>query len=425
MSQTFGHRAFVVFFLASVVPLGLLALAGREFVMPQTSEGAGFQAAILFTALLVLVSFFALRHATREATAEMAARNERLRSLVAATHSLTSSGFVDTIAKETLASSVALCSASAGLLLFEPDPRQATSAPKCIGEGAERILERHRAALMALAERVRRDPKGALIDEEDLAAADLAGAVEGFGNLGSLLAAPLLAPGRTAGVVVCVRRSQDDRFGQADLDLLLSLARQAGITIDNAYLIESEKNFFTHVTQLLVGALDRFANHQPGHSRRVAHYAVAVGREMGLDSARCERLFFAALLHDIGMLRLSDGGVMSQERYREHARFGYEMIEPITLWSDLAPMVLHHQERFDGQGYPEGLAGEEIPIEARIIGLVEAFDTMTSRHSYRVPRPAAEVLREIGELAGKQFDPAAAAALTALVERGEVEVGEA
>jgi HD-GYP domain-containing protein (c-di-GMP phosphodiesterase class II) len=318
-----------------------------------------------------------------------------------------------------------LCSASAGLLFFEPDPRQATSAPKCLGEGAERILERHRAALMAVAERVRRDPKGTLMNEHDLAAADLAGPVEGFGNLGSLVAAPLLAQSRTAGVVVGVRASHDTRFGQEDLRLLLSLARQAGIAIDNAHLIESEKNFFTHVTQLLVGALDRFANHQPGHSRRVAHYAVVVGREMGLDPARCERLFFAALLHDIGMLRLADGGVMSHERYREHPRFGYEMIQPITLWSDLAPMVLHHQERFDGQGYPEGQKGEEIPVEARIIGLVEAFDTMTSRHSYRVPRPVPDVMREIGELAGKQFDPKAVAALAALVARGEVEVSEA
>jgi len=427
MSQTFADRAFVVFFLASVVPLGLLAFLGRQYVLPQLGSneaGVAVQAAIVFTALLALLSFYVLAHATREATAELAARNERLRTLVAATQSLTGSGFVDTIAHETLASGATLCSAATGLLLFEPGPGGATPAPKCFGNGAERILEARRDALGALAERVSRDRNGLLLDEQSPWAADLVGQVEGFGSVGSLVAAPLLAQERSVGVLACFRRGEDGRFGQAELDLLSSLARQAGVAIENARLIESEKNFFTHVTELLVEALDRFAIHQPGHSRRVAHYSVAVGRELGLEPARRERLFFAALLHDIGMLRIADLGMTGQEHYREHPRLGHDMIQPITLWNDLALMVLHHHERFDGKGYPAGLKGEEIPFEARIIGLVDAFDAMTSRHSYHASRPVAEAMREIGELAGAQFDPAAAAALTTLVERGEIEVGE-
>ena len=428
MSQTFAYRAFVVFFLASVVPLGLLAFLGRQYVLPELGSKEaviGVQVAIVFTALLALLSFFVLAHATREATAEMAARNERLRILVAATQSLTDSGFVDAIAHETLASGAALCSAAAGLLLFEPGPRGAMRpAPRCFGNGAERILEARRDALGALAERMSRDRNGVLLDEQSPSAADLVGKVEGFGTVGSLVAAPLLAQERSIGVLACFRRGEDGPFGQADLDLLSSLARQAGIAIENARLTESEKNFFTHVTELLVEAVDRFAIHQPGHSRRVAQYSVAVGRELGFEPARRERLFFAALLHDIGMLRIADLGVTGQEHYREHPRLGHDMIRPITLWSDLAPMVLHHHERFDGKGYPGGLKGEEIPFEARIIGLVEAFDAMTNRCSYRASRPVAEVMREIGELAGAQFDPAAAAALTTLVERGEIQVGD-
>jgi len=176
------------------------------------------------------------------------------------------------------------------------------------------------------------------------------------------------------------------------------------------------------VTDLLVEGLDRFVLQQAGHSKRVAFYCAALSRELGLEVARRERLFFAALLHDIGMLRIPKVGAAGREHYLEHPRLGHDMVRAITLWSDLAPFVLHHHERFDGKGYPEGLAGEAIPFEARILALADAFDAMTSPSSYRPWKPVAEALREIEGLAGTQFDPAAVKALVSLVERGEVEV---
>jgi HD-GYP domain-containing protein (c-di-GMP phosphodiesterase class II) len=99
------------------------------------------------------------------------------------------------------------------------------------------------------------------------------------------------------------------------------------------------------------------------------------------------------------------------------------MLHPIQLWEDIAPFVLLHHEWFNGKGYPKGLAGEQIPLEARIIGVVEAFDSMTSQASYKTPVASGEALRRITEGAGTQFDPALASMLVDLVRRGVIEVG--
>jgi HD-GYP domain-containing protein (c-di-GMP phosphodiesterase class II) len=106
--------------------------------------------------------------------------------------------------------------------------------------------------------------------------------------------------------------------------------------------------------------------------------------------------------------------------YRQHPALGHRMLAPIQLWSEVAPLVLHHHEWFDGQGYPEGLAGDAIPIESRIIGLAEAFDSMTSASSYKVPVDRDEAARRIEAGSGTQFDPIVVAAFAALVRRGEV-----
>ena len=425
MSQTFARRAFVVFFLASVVPLAMLAFVGDEYVLPQVKSpgvALALQAAIVLTAVLAILSFYVLSRAARETTEEMSARNQRLQTLVRASQSLASGSFVDTIAREALAAGAQLVSAPSSLLFLGLGPAgEQPPAPLCSDAGADRVLQARGEALGQLVAEVD-DARAGVLVGPDSVVADLLGEVAGFGEVGCAIAAPLLAQTQAFGVLVCLRRADEGAFDQADLELLGSLGRQAGVAIHSARLQEGEKNFFTHVTGLLVETLDRFALQQPGHSKRVANYCSVLGRELGLETGRRERLFFAALLHDIGMLRIPKLGAAGREHYLEHPRLGYDMVRAITLWSDLAPFVLHHHERFDGKGYPEGLAGEAIPFEARILALADAFDAMTSPSSYRPWKPVAEALREIEELAGTQFDPAAVKALVSLVERGEVEV---
>jgi HD-GYP domain-containing protein (c-di-GMP phosphodiesterase class II) len=145
-----------------------------------------------------------------------------------------------------------------------------------------------------------------------------------------------------------------------------------------------------------------------------------MGRSLGLDEAQLERLHFAALLHDLGMLKIDPRRIGDPGIHRLHASLGARMLSRIKLWEDLGPMVLHHHERWDGAGYPEGLAGDDIPLESRIIALADTFDSMTSASSYREPRDFDDALAQVESCAGSQFDPRVASAFLELVEQGVI-----
>jgi polar amino acid transport system substrate-binding protein len=188
----------------------------------------------------------------------------------------------------------------------------------------------------------------------------------------------------------------------------------------NADLRDAQRNFFVHVTEILIAALDAHQHEQEGHARRVAHLAVHLGRELQLDEHRLERLHFAALLHDVGMLKIDTRRTQGRAHHRAHPSLGHRLLARIRLWEDLAPWVLHHHECWDGSGYPEGLAGEDIPLEARIIGTAEAFDTMASDSSY-APRGLPGALEEIRRGRGTQFEPRLADLLLDLAQRGMID----
>ena len=139
---------------------------------------------------------------------------------------------------------------------------------------------------------------------------------------------------------------------------------------------------------------------------------------MGLGPERLERLHFAALLHDIGMLEIDLDLLEDRRAMRRHPDIGADMIERVSLWQDLAPFVRHHHEWYDGNGYPQELAGDAIPLESRIIGLAEAFESMTSSASYKAPIEAPRALKRLEQGAGSQFDPEVARVFVALADEG-------
>ncbi len=136
----------------------------------------------------------------------------------------------------------------------------------------------------------------------------------------------------------------------------------------------------------------------------MAQLSNQIARRLGFSESRLERLHFAALLHDVGMLRVDPSQVGNREATRRHAEYGAEMLKPIKLWEDLAPIVRHHHEWIDGSGYPDGLRGESIPLESRIIAVAETFDALTSEQSYQRPIPVDEALGRIEAGSGVQFD---------------------
>jgi len=170
-----------------------------------------------------------------------------------------------------------------------------------------------------------------------------------------------------------------------------------------------------------VEAKDRYTN---GHSQRVAQYAREIAGRMGWDKDKQEKIYYAGLLHDVGKIRISDtiitkDGRLTDEEYAQmklHPMAGYYILKKISSIHDFAIGARWHHERWDGRGYPNGLSGENIPLIARIIGVADAYDAMTSRRSYRDIMPQETVRGEILRGAGSQFDPEIASIMLSLID---------
>jgi putative two-component system response regulator len=161
------------------------------------------------------------------------------------------------------------------------------------------------------------------------------------------------------------------------------------------------------------------------HLQRMATYAVRLGEHLGLNERQLLLLRQGALLHDIGKIGVSESvlakpGTLSPEEWdemRRHPIIGERICAPLRLAADLRPIVRHHHEKWDGSGYVDGLAGEQIPFLARVISLVDAFDAMTTDRVYRRAYRFDDVLYQLHDGAGSQFDPAIAPAFVALLKR--------
>lgn len=163
----------------------------------------------------------------------------------------------------------------------------------------------------------------------------------------------------------------------------------------------------------LLRALEGHAPGEGGHAERVAVYSVATGEKLGMDDQKLLHLRRAAQLHDIGKVKvqqsiLTNPGRLSDSEWdalRLHAILAESILETLWFLSPAMPMIRHHHERWDGKGYPDGLAGEDIPLGARIIGVAEAFDSMTHATPFRPASSLPDALTELRKEAGRQFDP--------------------
>ncbi|MFD3540038.1 HD-GYP domain-containing protein [Streptomyces sp. NPDC058662] len=175
----------------------------------------------------------------------------------------------------------------------------------------------------------------------------------------------------------------------------------------------------------LVQAVDIKDRYTRGHSERVGQASAMIARELGMAEDRLEVVRIAGILHDVGKLGVptrllrKDGPLTAEERriIELHPEYGHEMVRGIGFLGEARAAILHHHERIDGSGYPYGLAGEQIPVLARVVAVADAFDAMTSTRSYSRARPVATALAELQRCAGAQFDPAMVRALTGAVDR--------
>ena len=175
----------------------------------------------------------------------------------------------------------------------------------------------------------------------------------------------------------------------------------------------ANENLFIHVVQALAEAIDAKDTYTNGHSSRVATYSREIAKRFGYDDEKQRRIFMMGLLHDVGKIGVPDAVINKPAKLTEdefdliknHPVMGARILKSITEMPELAIGARWHHERYSGGGYPDGIHGEDIPEQARIIAVADAYDAMTSRRSYRDPLPQEAVRDEIIKGKGTQFDP--------------------
>jgi len=249
-------------------------------------------------------------------------------------------------------------------------------------------------------------PELALSDEERKMA--LSGGVQ------SAALIPLIVGGRILGVISMGEERSWERspFTPEKVALCQSIAAQAAVAIENARLYEELQQSFVQTIAALAAAVDAKDPYTGSHSQRTTELAAAIAQELGLSAQEIELIRYAGLLHDVGKIGISERillkpGPLNAEEWevvRRHPALGANIVERAASLYQLVPVILHHHERYDGQGYPAGLRGEDIPFKARILAVADAYEAMTSDRAYRPAMTVEQALATVRQGADEQWD---------------------
>jgi putative nucleotidyltransferase with HDIG domain len=246
----------------------------------------------------------------------------------------------------------------------------------------------------------------------------------------SLMTVPLVLEDRSIGAIQAVNKRDGQLFNKDDLDLFRSIADSAALAVSNAQLVADLQNSYDLTLDALSAALDLRDRETEGHSRRVVEYTSRLAEKIGLDKEAIKDIRRGALIHDIGKIGVPDavlhkpGSLDDKERMviERHPQAGYNMLEGIPYLREEIQIVICHQEKWDGTGYPHGLRGEEIPIGARLFAIADTFDALTSDRPYRHGTSYETARRIIEGESGRQFDPQAVAVFLAIPEEEWIQI---
>jgi response regulator RpfG family c-di-GMP phosphodiesterase len=239
---------------------------------------------------------------------------------------------------------------------------------------------------------------------------------------------PLVVHDRLIGLVLLGEKASGEKFTDEDLVTLSALARHIAVGINSHHLLgevkrkaeenqrlyEGLRKIYKETVHAFAAAIDIKDRYTQGHSVRVGKYSEVIAREMGWSDDEVEGITIAGYLHDIGKLIVDLSVINSPERFSakdskemsRHPSAGYEILSPISHpYADIPLMARYHHERMDGNGYPDGLKGDQIPTGARIVTLADSFDAMTTDRPYRKKLPLEDVLEDFRANTGTQFDP--------------------
>jgi len=257
-------------------------------------------------------------------------------------------------------------------------------------------------------------------------------------KLGCVACVPSFNKGKLIGFLILGNKISEDLYTSEELELLLTISNEVAIVIENAKnllelqkLREKEKESYFQTILALAKTVDEKDAYTRGHLEEVTKYGMIVAEEL-MDSVKMdidmEELKTALLLHDIGKIGVPDAllhkaSSLTPEEFeimKQHTEIGARILEPIEKLKKVGRIIRHHQEKCDGTGYPDGLRGEDIPIEARIISVVDAYHAMTSDRPYRKALPEETALNELKNKSGTQFDADIVEAFMKAYKKGKI-----
>lgn len=321
-----------------------------------------------------------------------------------------------------LKTAISLVGAEKGLLLSREDEDSDGDLDLLAAEGFQ-----HDPSHSAIAQRFAGDVIAKDVTIRDKDPTIPANATPADGEINNLLAIPIYVRDKFSGAVVLANNPQG--FDDHDDDVLLALGDHAGAALHNERLHGELRAAYLATVSMLAEAVEAKDPFLRSHSSDATRFVSAVAERLGMDRREREDLVFGSLLHDVGKIGISErillkpGPLTAHERslIELHPRIGFRIVQQVPALRGVAPAILHHHERFDGAGYPGKLTGDEIPLAARIISVVDAFSAMTSDRPYRDARPTEEALEELERCAGTQFDPEIVRLFAEEVRRGPKE----
>lgn len=292
----------------------------------------------------------------------------------------------------------------------------ALKARRKMGEGVAGLVLKHRKPLIISAGRHPDEEVMRAINREDMPS--------------SSMSVPLIGKNKLFGTLN-VSKFSGSPFTVSDLQIVLILSSQVVTAMENATLYEDLRENYFRTVQALVAAVEAKDPYTRWHSTNVAKYAVAIARDVGMSPSELEEIHIAAILHDVGKIGISELIISKPERLspeefdvmKDHPAHGIRILEPIGFSPTIINAIYQHHERYDGKGYPQGLAGEEITLAARILNVADTIDAMVSERPYRGTISSDDVLAELGREAGRQFDPRLSEATIRLIEKGLLKLG--
>jgi putative nucleotidyltransferase with HDIG domain len=250
------------------------------------------------------------------------------------------------------------------------------------------------------------------------------------GAMASVLCVLLRTPRKRLGVLHLDRGPMQEPFTRDDLQLADALAANVSAGIECAQLLRKQRDLFYNTITILAQAVELRDNYTGGHTARVTRFSCLLAEELGLAADQLHLIRIGTPLHDIGKIGIDDAilhkpGRLTAEEFeimKTHTVKGAAILETLPDLAPVISIVRSHHERWDGRGYPDGLAGDKIPLLARIVAVADTFDAMTSDRPYRKGMPAEVAFAEVQKQSGLQFDPQCTAAFLAMRRKIECEL---